>query len=254
MRERGLLLRSLAFYTRVPVPARWFPSEKELREEEEGNPSRYFPLIGIGVGGACAVTTALSLLLWEPPVAVLLGMISAVAITGAMHEDGFADVCDGFGGGRDAEGILRIMKDSFIGAFGVTGLTLMLLLKYTALLQISPGNLPETWIAGHSLSRLAAISLLRFLPYASETTESKSGAMVLMTKKDWLPVTFFGLTPLLFIGQAILLALIGAGVGWWIMKRFFAKRLDGVTGDCMGATQQVTETVFYLGLGLNVGI
>lgn len=174
-RERRFFLRALTFYTRVPVPARWFLTEKgEPAEESEGNASRYFPLIGMGVGGICALTTALSLWLWEPPAAVLLGMISAVWITGALHEDGFADVCDGFGAGRDREGILRIMKDSFIGAYGVTGLTLLLLLKYTALLQIAPENLPGIWIAGHSLSRLASISSFSEIPGSSNSSISIS--------------------------------------------------------------------------------
>ena len=74
------------------------------------------------------------------PIAVLLGMATAVLLTGALHEDGFADTCDGLGGGWNAEERLRIMKDSRIGTYGALGLVFVVLLKFFVLLQIETRN------------------------------------------------------------------------------------------------------------------
>ena len=134
------------------------------------------------------------------PIAVLLGMIASVLLTGALHEDGFADTCDGLGGGWTPEERLRIMKDSRIGTYGALGLVFLILLKFFTLLQIETEILPLVWFAGHALSRFASISQLHFLTYVQDVEKSKSGTMTEFSGIDLIVNAAFGLLPLIFIG------------------------------------------------------
>ena len=188
------------------------------------------------------------------PIAVLLGMIAAVLLTGALHEDGFADTCDGLGGGWTPEERLRIMKDSRIGTYGALGLVFLILLKFFALLQIETEILPLVWFAGHALSRFASISQLHFLTYVQDAEKSKSGTMTEFSGIDLIVNAAFGLLPLIFIGYQVWVALLAVVIVWWVLIMLFKRKLGGVTGDSLGATQQFCEVVFYLGLTANLGV
>ena len=116
------------FYTRIPCPSNIDHSPEYINKA-----TRYFPLIGWIVGGLSFLVFYLSALLFEPSIAVILSLLCGVLVTGAFHEDGLADVVDGFGGGWKKQDILDIMKDSNIGAFGAIAIVLLFLLKFTAL-------------------------------------------------------------------------------------------------------------------------
>jgi adenosylcobinamide-GDP ribazoletransferase len=188
------------------------------------------------------------------PIAVLLGMIAAVLLTGALHEDGFADTCDGIGGGWTPEERLRIMKDSRIGTYGALGLVFLVLLKFFALLQIETEILPWVWFAGHALSRFVSISQLRFAEYVQDPSKSKSGSMTEFSGIDLIVNAVFGLLPLLFIGNQVWVALSAVALVWWVLIMYFNRKLGGVTGDCLGATQQLSEVVFYLVMAVNFAV
>jgi adenosylcobinamide-GDP ribazoletransferase len=188
------------------------------------------------------------------PIAVLLGMIAAVLLTGALHEDGFADTCDGIGGGWTPEERLRIMKDSRIGTYGALGLVFLVLLKFFALLQIETEILPWVWFAGHALSRFVSISQLRFAEYVQDPSKSKSGSMTELSAIDLIVNAVFGLLPLLFIGNQVWVALSAVAIVWWVLIMYFNRKLGGVTGDCLGATQQLSEVVFYLVMAVNFAV
>ena len=122
-----LVLTAIQYFTRLPVP-RWVGySDRQLNDA-----SRYFPLVGILVGLFTGAVFLLAMRVFPQPIAVLLSMLAGVLLTGGFHEDGLADVCDGFGGGRDRPQILAIMKDSRVGSYGVLGLSLALLQIYRA--------------------------------------------------------------------------------------------------------------------------
>src|SRR4029079_18757485 len=109
----------------------------------------------------------ISSFLFTAEIAIALSITVGILVTGAFHEDGFADVCDGFGGGWTKEKILTIMKDSAIGAYGAIGVILLFLLKFQAMskaLSVTINTKPQTinfllFVAAHSISRLAAISI-----------------------------------------------------------------------------------------------
>ena len=171
------------FYSRIPLPSSWFSAKTS-------HCSRYFSLVGWLVGGVSVGVWLLAQMIISDssdklsevtmPIAVLLGMIAAVLITGALHEDGFADTCDGMGGGWSTEERLRIMKDSRIGTYGALGLVFLLLLKFFALLQIETSILPWVWFAGNTLSRFVSISELRFIAYVQDAAKSKSAGTCIM--------------------------------------------------------------------------
>ena len=246
--ELQLFLVAVMFYTRIPVSQKIGYSEENLQKS-----IKYFPLIGWMVGGLSAlVYIGLSFLPLPTTIIVLLSMIASVMVTGAFHEDGFADVCDGFGGGWTKEKILAIMKDSRLGTYGAIGLLLIFLCKFYLLLEMPSQIVPIAFIAGHSLSRLAAASFFVTHSYAREGSDSKTKGVAQQPGSVTILIAcLFGLLPLfLFRSPEYFLLLIPVFLVKWLLGRFFQKWIGGYTGDCLGATQQLTEVVIYLFLYL----
>ena len=252
-KELHIFFTALMFYTRIPCPKNITHHPDYLNKA-----SRYFPLIGWIVGGISFIVFYLSAFLFSNEIAVVLSMIAGILVTGAFHEDGFADVCDGFGGGWTKEKILLIMKDSAIGAYGAIGVVLLFLLKFQSLVQLTDkAQIPDSgfgilllFITAHALSRLAAISIVFTHEYSREDATSKSKPIAQnFTYKEVVGAFFFGLLPLFVLSifcWQILLAVIPVFVFRYFLARYFQKWIGGYTGDCLGATQQVCEVVFYL--------
>ena len=127
-----LFFTALGFFTRIPVPA-WVP----WSAERMNHAARYFALVGWVVGAVGALGYLALAWLLPPAVAVILSMALTIRLTGAFHEDGLADSCDGLGGGWDKAQVLAIMKDSRIGSYGSIGIVLMLLAKTAALIELA---------------------------------------------------------------------------------------------------------------------
>lgn len=268
-KELHIFFTALMFYTRIPCP-----KNIDHHPDYLNKASRYFPVIGWLVGGISFVVFYLSSFIFSNEIAVILSMIAGILVTGAFHEDGFADVCDGFGGGWTKEKILLIMKDSAIGAYGAIGLALLFLLKFQSLAQLIDniqihdfGICPEVsglkfgiydvnigilllFITAHSLSRLAAVSIVFTHEYSREDATSKSKPIAQnYTWREVVGAFFFGLLPLLilsFFYWQMLFAVIPVYLFRFFLARYFQKWIGGYTGDCLGATQQVCEVVFYL--------
>ena len=130
-----LLLTALSFFSRIPIPYKLAFSSENLKRC-----NRYFPTVGLVVGviGALVYFPANEIL--PHSIAVIISMITTILATGAFHEDGFADVCDAFGGGYTKEKIMQIMKDSNVGAYGAIGVALLLLFKFQLLSSISESH------------------------------------------------------------------------------------------------------------------
>ena len=255
--ETQRIAGAFIFYSRIPLPSNWYSAKIS-------HCSRYFSLVGWLVGGVSVGVLLLAQMLFSNssgiatdgtlPITVLLGMIAAVLLTGALHEDGFADTCDGLGGGWTPEERLQIMKDSRIGTYGALGLVFLLLLKFFALLQIEAEILPWVWLAGNALSRFISISQLSFLAYVQDAAKSKSGSMTEFSGIDLIVNATFGLLPLLFIGNQVWVALPIVAIVWWVLINYYKQKLGGVSGDTLGATQQLSEVVFYLCLAANFAV
>ncbi len=240
------------FYTRIPCP-RWVGHEPEYLNKA----TRYFPLVGWLVGSICFGVFIGAQYLWGTAIGVGLSVVSGILVTGAFHEDGFGDACDGFGGGWTKERILEIMKDSRIGAYGTIGLTMLLLLKYTAWIQVSFPGINWRWlllifITCHSLSRLTAICISFVLPYAREDELSKSKPIAQsFSWREAVGSLFFGLLPYgIMVSRHIYYLLILVPLVILIVwaSRYFKKWLGGYTGDCLGAVEQLAELFILLSL------
>lgn len=243
-KEIRIFLTAVMFFTRIPCPS-WVDHSSEYLSKS----TRYLPLIGIIVGAIGALVYIVSSFILPRTIALLLSMIAAIYITGAFHEDGLSDMCDGFGGGWSKEDILRIMKDSRIGTFGVIGLLSVLALKFAALYQIPSMQIPLVLISGNAFSRFVATTLLYTHKYVREDADSKAklAATVQMSKKSLIIGGVFGIAPLfLFFNYYIFLLLIPVFLTRWYLGRLFMNKIGGQTGDCIGAAQQICEVVFYL--------
>lgn len=243
-RELNLIWIAMGFLTRVPMPRTVSYTPEILNTS-----SRYFPLIGLFVGVFGAASYAIASILWSPPLAVALSIVVTVLLTGAFHEDGWADSCDGFGGGWTREQVLTIMKDSRLGSYGAVGLLLLLAIKLLALSQL-PGTaaVVSALLIGHAWSRLLSISYLLDLPYVRDIDTSKIKPIATQMEPRSFAIAAAYVAPLIFFIsplQLIAIALVLAIWRWWF-GRYIVRRLGGYTGDCLGASQQVAEVLIYL--------
>jgi len=253
-------LLALQFFTRVPVTgplAAWVGFSPQMLRSS----AAHLPGIGWLAGGVAALVFA-GVGMGLPGVAgalaaAVLSTTATVMLTGAFHEDGLADVADGLGGSADRDRALEIMKDSRIGAFGALALALALGLKCALLAMLAGHGLQAVVVAivgAHVLSRLTPLFLIRWLPYVGDSGASKakpladaiSGGALLIAVVWALPAVAL----LLYAHDVahVLAALLAAVVAAGWMARLFMRRLQGFTGDGLGATQQVCELAIYLAL------
>jgi adenosylcobinamide-GDP ribazoletransferase len=256
-------LLALQFFTRIPVTGRlaaWVGFSPAMLRAS----AAHFPGVGWVVGGlTAAVLWGLLVLLPAAPaavwVAVVLSTVFGVMLTGAFHEDGLADLADGLGGSAERERALEIMKDSRIGSYGAIALVLVLLAKVALLALLAQGS---GWLAvvalfaAHVTSRTVPLLIIRTLPHVGDTPQSKSKPLAeslsnagLLAGLLWWALAMalvVRLLPAAPWAQAVLGALLGLAWMWRLLRR----RLQGFTGDGLGATQQVCEVLFYLGMAL----
>ena len=168
-RELGYFFGAVRFFTRLPVPA-WVGHSSEALNRS----ARYFPAVGLLIGGIGALVYVAATYLWPQPVAVLLSMGATIHATGAFHEDGLADMVDGLGGGWEKPRILEIMKDSRVGSYGVVAMALALLGKFTLLNSLDGTLVPYALLAGHAVSRFCSTALLATMDYVREDLLAKA--------------------------------------------------------------------------------
>ncbi len=229
-----------AFLTRLPVAP---PDGRALADAARG-----FPVVGLAVGAAGAVVYALAATLGLPAgIAAVLATGAMILATGGLHEDGLADMADGFGGGRDRDHTLAIMRDSRIGSFGVIALTIVLALRAMSAAEIS-GTLHVglALIAASAASRAVLPAVMHYLPPArsdglSAGAGKPSRRQMIDAGALGAAILFAGLGPL--GGLAALAALALATLAIAALARH---RIGGQTGDVLGAAQQAAEVAILL--------
>lgn len=242
-REWHIFLTSVMFFTRIPIPF-VVPYTKDLLNSA----IRYFPLTGAMVGGFGALVFWLGLFVVPQSLALLLSMVATIWLTGAFHEDGFADFCDGYGGGYTPERILEIMKDSRLGTYGTVGLLGMLALKFVSLQNLPLNLIPVVLVSAHVFSRLMPVFLIYTAPYLREDEQAK--AKPLGNSASELTVIMaacMGLSVLLFFPiRLVVLLLPVIALVFVLFRAYVLRRTGGYTGDVLGALQQLSELVFYI--------
>ncbi len=293
------LLAAISLFTRVPV-ARFLP-ENYLGREHYGRAIVWWPVVGLLVGLVVALVLFLLGKIFPIYIAVLVTIAVRVLLTGAMHEDGLADFCDGFGGGASAgsatnasttsayenneasqsadnsrateneaststadygiasegerasrEKILAIMKDSYIGTYGVIALILYFLLLTSEIGTISAIDMRSAVVAivsAEFISRAASLWLVGTLPYARSEEESKIGFLYTKPSDAELVVmSLVSIAPLIiFLGVDMLVTLILPIIGIFLLRNYIKRKIGGYTGDCCGASVLIIEQLFYLG-------
>lgn len=207
-----------------------------------------FPLVGAGIGALSAIAFLVAELLGcSSFAAAVLALATSIAATGALHEDGLADTADGFGGGRDRDEKLRIMRDSRAGSFGVLALVLGVGLRTAALATIGePLHAGLALVAAHAASRGALPTLMRVLAPARRdglgATAGRPGFGTALAGAVFGAVIALGLLGPLR-GSVALLLLAGAVA---LAMRLAQRQIGGYTGDVLGASQQIGEIVMLL--------
>jgi adenosylcobinamide-GDP ribazoletransferase len=227
---------ALQFLTVIPLPFK-----KQWEAKDIASSLIFFPVVGLLIGLLVFLTN------WglgegfSPVISAVLTLLFWVLISGAMHLDGLADSCDGLGGSTP-EKRLEIMKDSHCGAFGVTGVSLLLLVKFAAIVSLS-GWEWETLVLAPVLGCWAMVLAITVFPYARKEGLGKAF-------KQGSTILRFIIASIITLAAAILLA------GWWgiavmaiiclvtlLAGVFFKSRLGGLTGDTYGAIKEVNEAV-----------
>jgi adenosylcobinamide-GDP ribazoletransferase len=236
-----LFATAATFLTRLPF-ARWSYAEPARLAQA----APYFVLVGALVAAIAAFAAWLSLHLLPPALAPWVALATAIGLTGGFHEDGLADTADGLGGGFTRERKLEIMRDSRIGSYAALALATVLGGKYLALASLSPSQLFVALWLGHILARWSVLPLAAMLGYARD---GQAANKPVADGIGWAQVAAGTLLVLVLtapFGRLALLAALISAVVVLLAGLYFRAQLGGITGDTLGATNQIVELACYL--------
>jgi len=247
--ESNRFLIAVMFLTRLPV-LRLVKYDLEHLSKS----TVYFPLVGAIVGSVGALTLWIASLKFPSTLAVLISMAATILLTSAFHEDGLADSADGFGGGYTKERILEIMKDSRIGTYGAIALWLFLTAKLLLLSEIfkQDNSLTlSTLVVAHLLGRYSSLPLIFTLDYArNEATSSKPFAEKASAKCLVVASLYTLCLSMLLLEWRAFWAISAVLFMTLLSGIYFKKRIGGITGDALGAANQLSELCVYMAIYL----
>lgn len=240
------LLTATQFLTRIPMPPQPYEPDSLARSV------KFFPLVGILVGAGAAVLHLALAPHLPRSVAALLVVTFVLLITGCLHEDGLADAADGFGGGWNREQILLILRDSRVGSYGAAAIALSLAGRVLLISSLPLDQVACFLIAAHVLCRWTTLPLSYFLPSArslvSQEKENQGARIAQLTSLHSLIFSTI-------LSVAIVIALLHTrgliAIAFTITATslsgfYYRRRIGGITGDCFGATNQISEVLVYL--------
>ncbi|WP_337174540.1 adenosylcobinamide-GDP ribazoletransferase [Paludisphaera sp.] len=245
---RGLIL-AVQFLTRVPTPRLDIRDNADLRDSM-GRATAYFPVVGAMIGLATGAVVLACLRVWPPWLAVTIGLAFEARLSGAFHEDAVADFCDAFGGGWTRDDVLRILKDSRLGTYGVLGLMLAVALRGGALASVEPGRLLAASAASACLGRWSALPAMWALPPLSDRqslSRDVGRRLGLRRVAFGTLLAVPGCAAFAIAEPARMLAALAAtfAVGAWLV-RYVGRRLGGINGDSLGFLCYATQIVVLL--------
>lgn len=245
--EGATFLLAVQFLTRLPVS-----TANIYTPERMAASVRYYPMVGILIGGLCAASYYFSDLIFPTAISVLFAIAFGLLITGGFHEDGLADTFDGIGGGHSRDKALEIMRDSRLGTYGTLALIVALGLKALALSALTPVLICVGLIWAHGVSRLSSVLVIATSTYVRDEGTGKpvsKGISKLSLVVACLPVfVVLAAASMVLAPIALVWGISGAVIGHILMRLFFEPKLRGYTGDTLGAVQQASEIGVYLGL------
>jgi adenosylcobinamide-GDP ribazoletransferase len=242
------ILAAFMLLTRFPV--NW----EKVSPNTEPNINRSlwaYPIVGLVISIVGAVVYWVSTMLLLPQFScVILSLTAMILSTGAFHEDGLADVVDGFGGGLTVDKKLEIMRDSQIGTYGGLALIISILLKVSLLSSFNTEQVIIALIVGAMLSRVMIIIALRILPAAR-----KNSLSVTAGKPSWNSLSVALMIAFLFAFlfltlKVTIITFIVATLTTGGLCRIAYKQVGGVSGDILGAVQQISEIAIFITLAM----
>jgi len=241
---------AIVFLTRIPAGG--FP----YREAEWRWAPAWFPLVGAGVGALAGGAAWLGAGA-GPLVAAALAVITVLLVTGAFHEDGLADTADALGGAYERDKLFAILKDSRIGSFGAAALTMALVLRVALLARLGEAA-PLALVLVGAASRVPPVWLMAALPYVTAGEASRSRPVARGGPAQAVVATLVAALVLVAAHRALspvaVLAMVAVNLAVALLAGWrFHVRAGGITGDFLGATQQVCECALLLALVLSAG-
>lgn len=230
-------LQAFSFLTILPIGQIPLSEEKELARSMV-----FFPLVGLVIGLLLALGYYLLSFLFSKSLVLWLTIGLLALLTRGLHLDGFADTMDGLGSGGPREKILEVMRDSRIGSFGVISLILLIGAKYFALDQIPIPSIPYALILMAVMGRNAMVLVCYRSPYArfGEGLGKPFTENLGVREVTFSSLSAFGIA-LLTMGVKGILVFLGICLFSLVYRFFFIKKLGGVTGDILGAANELTE-------------
>ncbi|ADL12380.1 cobalamin 5'-phosphate synthase [Acetohalobium arabaticum DSM 5501] len=240
------LIISLQFLTRIPINA-----DINYTSRNVGKSMIYYPIIGSLIGAILVGLNVGFSFLWSDLAVKALLLIAWIMITGGLHLDGYMDTIDGIFSGRSKQRMLEIMHDSRVGAHGVTGLMSLLLLKFVFLTELTAQIEVEVLLLVPTLSRWAMVYAAAFYPYAREEAGLGTAYAEFVETKELLIASLWtAVLAGLLLGVYGLAAFILVWIITVVIIRIITKRIDGLTGDCYGAINELIEVFALLALTL----
>ena len=253
----GALITAIQFLTRVSISSA-VPTAETLQRS-----LLFFPLVGMLIGGFTGGLIWLTVPLWPVWLAVILALAAELLLTGALHEDGLADFCDGFGGGGDREKVLAILKDSRIGTYGLLGLLFAVALRVGGLVAVIDEFGEPSWIywvaaliASSAIGRWMMVLAMVLVP---PVVGRESLAQGVASGVSWryFALSGMGAAPavMLYVYLMPIRALIGAfliSVALVILLSLIRRKLGGITGDCLGCIGYITQVLWLLSASARV--
>ncbi|MDE6548915.1 MAG: adenosylcobinamide-GDP ribazoletransferase [Muribaculaceae bacterium] len=230
---------ALTFFTRIPL-WKW----TEIPQTYYSSVVVYWPLTGWVTGGFTALLLWLAAQVFPMLPAVVVALTGRTLLTGALHEDGLADLCDGFGGGTTKDRILAIMKDSHIGTYGVIGL-IFYYLWFVSLVVSLPLEIAVAAIfASDTFAKTCAAQLVNLLPYSRPEGAKNRISYERMSIWQALIVILTGLLPvcmLTYMDIFMAMSIIAPIIVISLLILYMRHKIGGYTGDCCGAACLLCE-------------
>lgn len=237
---------ALAFLTRIPIN---HGPQISLRRS-----AALFPLVGALIGLIGGLVFYVSSAILPPLVSASISILVTVAITGAFHLDGLADICDGLIGGWNREERLKILKDSRHGTYGVAAISLQLILQVSLLSALSPRDGLFTLIVLHTLSRLVPIFLMLIPATSGHDGMGASISREIGAKEPLVGslITVLLIAPIMGLNFLLLSAILFLTLS--IFALWVIRKIGGMVGDAFGAGEQISETMILFFFVAQFGI
>jgi len=245
------MLAAITFFTRIPLG-----KTSSIPSDSFKKIITFWPLTGWITGGITAVAYWGFAMILPQEAALILAFLSRVLLTGGLHEDGLSDFLDGFGGGRNKEDILRIMKDPQTGSFALVGMILYYSLLIGILTNLPSDLISMSIIIADPFSKMLSAFLVNIMPYARNSQNSKFKILIEKASTPRLIFLIFsGMLPAILILQTEqwIALLIPLGV-WAVLYSIIRKRLGAYTGDVCGATALLCELSTYIAISITLQI